>query len=39
MSSIALKWINFKTRLTSIYVFGKYKGKSPCEKYGIDEET
>jgi len=39
MLSIAVKWRNFKTNLTSFYIFGKYKGKSPCEKYGIDEET
>jgi len=25
--------------LSSLYVFGKYKEKSPCEMYGIDEQT
>jgi len=25
--------------LSSFYVFGKYKEKSPCEMYGIDEQT
>jgi len=39
MSSIAIKWRQFKTSLTSFYIYGKYKGKSPCEKYDIDEET
>ena len=30
----------FKTNLTSFYVYEKYKGiMSPCERYGIDEET
>jgi len=39
MSSIAIKWRQFKATLTSLYVYGKYQGKSPCQKYGIDEET
>ena len=39
MSSVASKWRQFKTNLTSFYVFGKYKDKSPCEMYGIDEKT
>jgi len=39
MSNIAIKWRGFKTNLTSWYVFGKYKGKSPCEKYSLDEDT
>ena len=25
--------------LSSFYVFGKYKEKSPCEMYGIDKQT
>jgi len=39
MSFIAIKWRNFKTNLTSWYIFGHHKGNSPCEKYSIDEET
>jgi len=39
MSSVASKWRQFKTNLTSFYVFGKYKDKSACEMYGIEEET
>jgi len=39
MSSIAIKWRNFKTNLTNWYVYGCLKEKSPCEKYNIDEET
>jgi len=39
MSSIAIKWRNFKTNLTNWYIYGSLKGKSPCEKYSIDEET
>jgi len=39
MSSVAIKWRQFKATLTSLYVYGKYQGKSPCQKYGIDEET
>jgi len=39
MSSIAIKWRNCKTNLTKWYIFGHLKGKSPCEKYTIDEET
>jgi len=39
MSSIGAKWRSFKAVLTTIYVYGKRKGQSPCEKYGIDEDT
>jgi len=39
MSSIAIKWRQFKATLTILYVYGKYKGKFPCQKYGIDEES
>jgi len=39
MSSIAIKWRNFKINLTNWYVYGRLKEKSPCEKYNIDEET
>jgi len=39
MSSIGAKWRQFKVTLTTTYIYGKHKGKSPCEKYGIDEET
>jgi len=39
MSSVALKWRQFKTNLIGFYIFGKYKDKNPCEKYDIDEET
>jgi len=39
MSSVATKWRAIKTMLSSFYVFGKYKEKSPCEMYGIDEQT
>jgi len=39
MSSIGAKWRSFKATLTTTYVNGKHKEKSPCEKYGIDEET
>ena len=30
---------SFKVVLTTTYVYGKHKGQSPCEKYGIDEDT
>ncbi|KAK7382170.1 hypothetical protein VNO80_00909 [Phaseolus coccineus] len=33
------KWRQFKANLTSNYVFGRYKDKSPCLAYPIDEET
>ena len=39
MSSIAIKWRQFKATLTSLYIYGKYKDKSACQKYGIDKET
>jgi len=39
MSSIEAKWRQFKATLTTTYICGKHKGKSHCEKYGIDEET
>jgi len=39
MSSVASKMRQFKTNLTSFYVFGKCKDKRPYEMYGIDEET
>jgi len=40
LSNIALKFRQFKSRLTTNYVFGKVKGESPCLKYKyIDEET
>jgi len=36
ISSNAIKWRKFKATSTSFYIYGKYKGKSPCDKYGID---
>ncbi|KAL6576333.1 hypothetical protein OROHE_000114 [Orobanche hederae] len=38
LQSIGIKWRNFKSDLTSEYIYGPSKGKSPCEKYGISEE-
>jgi len=39
MSFITIKWRQFKATLTSIYIYGKYKGKPPCENIEFDEET
>ncbi|KAK7366990.1 hypothetical protein VNO80_08995 [Phaseolus coccineus] len=39
MRSVSTKWRQFKANLTSNYVFGRYKDKSPCVAYAIDEET
>ena len=39
MSFVTTKWREFKTNLTTHYIYGKYKNKSPCGKYFIDEET
>ena len=39
MSLVTTKWRQFKTNLTTHYIFGKYKDKSPCGKYSLDEET
>ncbi|KAL6513868.1 hypothetical protein OROHE_019324 [Orobanche hederae] len=38
LQSIDIKWRQFKSDLTSEYIYGPSKGKSPCEKYGISEE-
>jgi len=39
MSSIGAKWRSFKAVLMTTYVYRKHKGQSPCQKYGIDEDT
>jgi len=40
LSSVAIKWHQFKSKLTSIYVYDARKGESPCLKYTcIAEET
>ena len=40
LSSVARKWRDFKSFLTSRYIFGKLQGVSPCSKYpSLDEET
>ena len=39
ISLVGTKWRAFKTMLSSLYVFRKYKEKSPCEMYGINEQT
>jgi len=38
MSFSGAKWRSFKASLTTTYIYGKHKEKSPCEKYGIDED-
>ncbi|KAL6542503.1 hypothetical protein OROMI_024105 [Orobanche minor] len=38
LQSIGRNWRQFKTDLTSEYVYGPSKGLSPCEKYGISED-
>ena len=38
LSSIAIRWRDFKTFLTREYVFGKFQDESPCLKYQISEE-
>jgi len=39
MSSIETKWRSFKVVLMTTYVYGKRKGQSPYQKYGIYEDT
>lgn len=40
LSSVATKFRQFKSKLTTDYIFGKKKDKNPCTKYhSIDEET
>jgi len=39
-SSVAVQWCQFKSKFTSVYVYGARKGESPCPKYTcIAEET
>jgi len=33
LSSVVIKWHQFKSKLTSVYVYGARKGESPCPKY------
>jgi len=40
LSSVAIKLHQFKSQLTSKYVYGPYKGQNPFSKYSnIEEET
>ncbi|XP_052723770.1 uncharacterized protein LOC128193726 [Vigna angularis] len=40
LSTVAENFRNFKSKLTSRYIFGHLKHKSPCSSYkSIDEET
>ncbi|XP_052734972.1 uncharacterized protein LOC128197373 [Vigna angularis] len=40
ISYVGERWKNFKTMLTSHYIYGSKTDKSPCEKYQfLDEET
>ena len=42
MSSIAKMWRQFKSTLTSKWIFNDQaisKGLTPCQRYGIDDET
>jgi len=39
MSLVATKWRQFKTNLIGHYILDKYKDKSPCGKYCVNEET
>ncbi|KAL2335557.1 hypothetical protein Fmac_016770 [Flemingia macrophylla] len=36
LSSVAVKFRQHKSYLTREWIYGKYKGKCPCEKYNID---
>ncbi|XP_052736348.1 uncharacterized protein LOC108337652 [Vigna angularis] len=38
LSHIAIRWRDFKTRLTRLYVFGDRQHDTPCVKYKITEE-
>ena len=40
LSSVAIKWRQFKSQLTTLYIYGERKGESPCHKYTcISEEV
>ncbi|KAG2403031.1 uncharacterized protein HKW66_Vig0246990 [Vigna angularis] len=38
LSHIAVRWRDFKTRMTRQYVFGSKQNDTPCTKYKITEE-
>ncbi|KOM43417.1 hypothetical protein LR48_Vigan05g102100 [Vigna angularis] len=38
LSHIAIRWRDFKTRLTRLYVFGDRKHENPCQQYTFTEE-
>ncbi|KOM43165.1 hypothetical protein LR48_Vigan05g076900 [Vigna angularis] len=38
LSHIAIRWRNFKTRLTRLYVFGDRQHENPCQQYTFIEE-
>ncbi|KAG5061452.1 hypothetical protein JHK87_002481 [Glycine soja] len=40
ISYAGTRWRGFKTQLSSLYIYGKYQDKSPCDKYAfLEEET
>jgi len=40
LSNVSVKFRQFKSKLTTNYIFGEMKGENPCTKYAsLDEET